>query len=256
MDLSDSRQRFTPIAATYARYRPTYPAALLDWIVATAKGLPSPADAAVVDVGCGTGIASRLFAERGFVVTGVDPNEGMLAEARQADASRNGPPITYQRGEAAATGLAARRFDLAIVAQAFHWFDVPIAVAELRRIIKVGGWCAAFWNLRNATPLMRDYEALLATVPAYEAAPDPEQTLRMIASQPGLLLEPPATFPNAQRFDRDGLLGRAQSSSYVFHGVAEREAFEQKLGAIFDRHQRDGFVEFTYDATCLMWRFA
>lgn len=248
MDFSDSRQRFTPIAATYARYRPSYPPGLVDWIAQTAK---LPAGAAVADIGCGTGIASRLFAARGYAVTGVDPNEGMLGEARA-----EGGDVTYQRGEAAATGLPAHHYDLAIVAQAFHWFDVPIAVAELRRIVRPHAWCAAFWNLRNSTPLMQEYEALLATVPAYNAAPEPEQTLRMIASQPGLLPQPLGQFPNQQIFDRAGLVGRAQSSSYVFHGVDQQAAFEAKLSALFEKHAVDGAVAFTYTTTCLMWQFA
>ena len=114
MDPIDPRERFCGAAADYARFRPSYPPALLDWILAESR--VQPADR-VADVGCGTGILSRLLAERGLAVVGIDPNEDMLAEARAA-----GGPAEYVRGEAAVTGLADASIVLVTVAQAFHCF--------------------------------------------------------------------------------------------------------------------------------------
>ena len=148
----DSRERFSAAADLYHRYRPSYPDALVDWIERTAGLLPP---ARVADVGCGTGISTRLIAARGFDVTGIDPNEAMLAHARAAGGAR------YRRGTATETGLGDRSVDLVTVAQAFHWFDVPAALAEFRRILAGPGWCAAFWNLRAAAPFMDDYDRLL-----------------------------------------------------------------------------------------------
>src|SRR5262245_8336889 len=112
----DPRERFSGNAAGYAQYRPSYPPAIVDGILAAAG--VSPGDP-VADVGCGTGIFTRLLAERATVVTGIDPNEPMLAEARAAGGS-----ATYVRGEAEATGLPDQSVALVTVAQAFHWFDV------------------------------------------------------------------------------------------------------------------------------------
>ena len=119
----DPRDRFSAAADLYHRYRPSYPEALLGWIERT-TGLPPPAR--VADVGCGTGISSRPLAERGYAVTGVDPNEAMLAHARAAGGA------DYRLGSATDTGLPGGSFDLVTVAQAFHWFDVPAALAEFR----------------------------------------------------------------------------------------------------------------------------
>ena len=55
-----------------------------------------------------------------------------------------------------------------------------------------------------------------------------------------------AEFPSRQLLDREGLHGRAHSSSYVVHGVADRVAFDRALGDLFDRHQSGGTVEFLY----------
>jgi len=68
--------RFSGAAAGYARFRPGYPEALVDWVVAESAVREGDR---VVDVGCGTGILTRMLARRGFDVVGIDPNEDMLA---------------------------------------------------------------------------------------------------------------------------------------------------------------------------------
>jgi len=74
----DSCERFSVTADLYERYRPAYPAPLVDWIVQAAALVPGDA---VADVGCGTGISTRLLAARGFQTVGVDPSEAMLTRA-------------------------------------------------------------------------------------------------------------------------------------------------------------------------------
>ena len=85
----DSRERFSGAAGGYARSRPGYPDALVDWVVAEAQLAP---DDLVLDLGCGTGILTRKLAHRGLNVLGLDPNEDMLAQARAA----GGESIDYR----------------------------------------------------------------------------------------------------------------------------------------------------------------
>jgi len=244
--MMDPRERFSAAADLYHRYRPSYPEALLDWIDES-TGLRPPAR--VADVGCGTGISSRLVAGRGFDVTGVDPNEAMLAPARVAGGAR------YLGGSATATGLADGSVDLVTVAQAFHWFDVPATLAEFRRILTVPGWCAAFWNLRGSSPFLEDYDRLLrAHSTEYEVLLKPEATLRDILRADGVFDAREAEFANAKLLDREGLLGRAHSSSYVIHGVADPAAFDRALVEVFDRHQSGGTVEFLYRTVAVCFR--
>src|SRR4051794_5837957 len=75
----DPKERFSATAAIYGQYRPSYPAELFDWLERV-TGIVPPAR--IADVGCGTGIATRQLAARGYDVVGVDPNEDMLARAR------------------------------------------------------------------------------------------------------------------------------------------------------------------------------
>jgi SAM-dependent methyltransferase len=231
----------------YQRYRPGYPRELVDWIVACA-GIAPPAS--VADVGCGTGISTRLFAERGFDAIGIDPNESMLSFARKGGLGR------YLLGEATATGLPDRSVDLVTVGQAFHWFDVPRALAEFRRILRPGGSCAAFWNLRGSSPFLDDYDrVLLAHSSEYEVLRRQGATAETLKNAPGITNAREAEFRYEQRFDLEGLEGRAHSSSYVVHGVADKPAFDRALADLFDRHEQGGSVEFVYRTVAVCWSF-
>lgn len=86
-----------------------------------------------------------------------------------------------------------------------------------------------------------------------------ERPLRTIAA---LRAAPPvrevreAEFAYAQSFDREGFFGRVFSSSYVQHGLADRAGFERALGALFDRCQAGGSVEFAYRTVAIGFTLA
>lgn len=247
MTLEDSKVRFTRTALDYERYRPSYPPEMIDWVVSDLS-----AGDAIADVGCGTGISSRALAARGFSVVGVEPNDAMRAAAERAGGSAR-----YLKGEAAATGLADESFDLATAAQAFHWFELDPALDELSRILRRGGRVAAFWNVREDTPLLRDYEDLLRRrCRDYAKVPDEAGTIDRIRASARVVDACGAAFPNEQRLDRRGLLGRARSASYVAAGVDDAAAFERELNDIFDNRQRDGFVELKYRCVGISFRIA
>lgn len=125
----------------YHRVRPGYPADAADWLV--------PGDArTAVDIGAGTGKFTALLLERGLATTAVDPSEDMLAQLR-----KDFPEATALVGTAEATGLADSAFDVATVAQAWHWCDPLQASTELARILRPGGVLGLIWNqLDTAVP--------------------------------------------------------------------------------------------------------
>lgn len=148
---------FTRLADSYARHRPGYSPFVLDALVGLC-GRP-PHEVRAVDVGAGTGIWSRLLAERGFAVTAVEPNDAMRGHGESAA----GPAIAWKAGSAEDTRLPDACADLVCMASSFHWPDFGSAVAEFRRILRPGGLFAALWNTRiiKGSRLLEEIEAEL-----------------------------------------------------------------------------------------------
>lgn len=242
--MKDPRQRFTTVAEDYERFRPSYPDAFVNWLFEDA-GLEAGDRAA--DIGCGTGVSTRLLAKRGLSVVGVEPNEAMRAVAERLGGPR------YVSGQAESTGLEGGAFALVCAAQAFHWFRLDAALPEFSRLARPGARCAAFWNVRADTPFLRDYEALLRRRSTdYDCVPKPRETIESIAGRVQDARR--AAFPNLQKLGLQGLLGRARSASYVALGVSDRDAFESELCELFDRHEKNGVVDFAYETTALTWK--
>lgn len=253
MGSSDVTERFSDRVADYVRYRPTYPSALLDELVAK---LGLRAGSSIADLGSGTGISAKLFIERGIHVHAVEPNEPMR---RAAEAELGGSPLFHSvDGTAEATTLADRSVDAIVAFQAFHWFDAAKARVEMKRILQgrdTSPQVALVWNERLVdTPFLVAYEALLqrespdyAKVEhrnAYATIIDffaPEKPTEIVAK-------------NEQIFDREGFFGRVFSSSYVPKSGPAHQSFRLALGRIFDEYAMSGEVAFRYDTKAFLGR--
>lgn len=111
----------------YAAHRPTYPPELAGLLAGLAPGRRL-----AVDIGCGTGQLTALLAAHFDRVIGLDPSADQLANAPA------GPRIVYRQAGAEQTGLDDACADLITVAQAAHWFDLPVFYDEVRRIAADG----------------------------------------------------------------------------------------------------------------------
>ena len=111
----DSTLRFSNRVANYARYRPSYPAKVLDHLQhechLTAQSL-------IADIGSGTGIFSKLLLEKGYAVHAVEPNDAMRSEAERELKKSTG--FHSVNGTAENTTLADKSVNLIVCAQAFH----------------------------------------------------------------------------------------------------------------------------------------
>jgi SAM-dependent methyltransferase len=141
MTLYEDRRRaesYGEDAERYDRARPDYPVALADDLMAERPKL-------VLDVGCGTGKAGRIFAERGCVVVGVEPDPRMASVAR-----RRGIQVEVAKFET--WDRAGRRFDLLISGQAWHWVDPATGPRRAAEALRRGGRIGLFWTLFKHEP--------------------------------------------------------------------------------------------------------
>lgn len=125
--LNAFKDHFSDVATAYAAHRPIYPPSLADFLAGLA-----PRRTLAWDAGCGSGQLSALLAERFEQVMATDASASQIAQARPH------PRITYRCAAAEASGLADAAVDLAVAAQAAHWFDLPRYYAEVRRVGRVG----------------------------------------------------------------------------------------------------------------------
>jgi ubiquinone/menaquinone biosynthesis C-methylase UbiE len=128
---------FDALADAYDRHRIGYSGELFEAIV----GYGLSPGSRVLDLGCGTGIASAALAERGMIVTGIDISTPMLAHARKRVLD-----ATFVNASADALAFPAESFDGAVSAQAFHWFDAPKVLAEVVRVVRPYGVVAIWWK--------------------------------------------------------------------------------------------------------------
>jgi ubiquinone/menaquinone biosynthesis C-methylase UbiE len=147
LDLHPLATRFASVADAYERGRPEYRPAVVGALAAELGLRP---DAAVLDLAAGTGKLTRALVAAGLDVVAVEPQ----AEMREKLAAFVGPDRAL-KGVAESIPLTDGSVDAVTVADGFHWFDHPKALAEIRRVLTPGGglavlstfpdWSGASW---------------------------------------------------------------------------------------------------------------
>jgi SAM-dependent methyltransferase len=124
--------------AGYDAHRPSPPQALLDVLCLEAQ---DERPGLVVDLGSGTGLSTRAWAERADEVVGVEPSEQMRSGA---EAATTAPNVRYVQGFGDQTGLPGVAADIVTCSQSFHWMEPDPTLAEVARILRPGGVFAAY----------------------------------------------------------------------------------------------------------------
>jgi len=238
--------RFSDRAEDYVKYRPHYSPEVAQ-ALQEACGLRP--EHLIADVGCGTGLLSKIFLDIGNRIIGVEPNREMRRAGEDYLAAY--PNFSMVDGSAEATTLPDASADFVLAGQAFHWFQPVATRAEFARILKPRGWVALIWHDRNvdSTPFLRAYEDFvrrhsidydqvshkyLASYAALE---------RFFAPNQMMLIQQ----HNQQRLDFDGLRGRLLSSSYIPRSGEQYQAMSRELPDLFSSHAADGHIILQYD---------
>lgn len=126
---------FGSVAAAYERFRPGYPDELVDEVLAYA-GRPVRT---ALEIGAGTGKATRVFAGRGIAVTATDPDAAMLEELRKH------VPATVTTMRSAFEDLPlTSTYDLVFAAAALHWTEPVGRWSRVAALLDPGGTFASF----------------------------------------------------------------------------------------------------------------
>ena len=137
----ERRFTFDAVAELYEAARPGYPEALVDRILQVANLRSGDA---ILELGSGTGKATRPFAERGLRVVALEPGSNLIAVARRS--LDRFPKVAVVPSTFEDWPLEAARFKLVFAAQSFHWIAPEVRFLKAALALAQGGVLAVFGN--------------------------------------------------------------------------------------------------------------
>jgi len=135
------RETFNQRADLYDRIRPGYPDALVDDVIALSE---IPKQGRILEIGCGTGKATELFASRGYSIDCLDIGNDLAAVAATKFGEFDNVRVVVSTFEDWESN--DRVYDLIIAATAFHWMDRTVAYVKSAALLKPAGALAVFSN--------------------------------------------------------------------------------------------------------------
>ena len=234
---------FNEVPELYDRVRPAYPDELFADLV-TVTGMST--QSSVLEVGCGTGQATRSLAALAYSVTAVEPGADMAALARHRLAAAGNVEVENSTFEEWDDG--GRRFDVLVAASSWHWVDPCVGWRRAHDVLHPGGWMALLGNVVVSRP--GEPEVYAETADLHErfspgnpgwGHPPTEDEVRMTDTGWGLVEDPGGLFgptivrwyPVVQWFDGDGFADLLRSTS--LYRRLDRDVREPLLDAIAER---------------------
>ena len=227
---------FSRKSEDYSRFRPSYPAAAVDWLFEKCGNVPT------VDIGAGTGIFTQALLRRFENVSAVEPNPEMRKEFFKLL-----PDVICSDGTGEKSKLPETSVELITVAQAFHWLDAEKFKLEAQRILRADGQIAIVWN----TSLENDFTSARNRIcqkycPRFRSghagkhsAAEGDDFLRNRYFRKVEVV----SFDNPFAMDIDTFEGNMRSRSYALTAGDEGyENFMAELRAEFNRFAENGIV--------------
>lgn len=242
-----NEEKFTGKADVYDKYRPTYPAELIDWLWEKTHAQN------VADIGAGTGIFTKCLSAKPWKITAVEPNADMLEKLRA-----NLPDVEIVNAPAESTGIAPNSIDLVTAATAFHWFDKEKFKTECQRIFTPKGRLVLVWNNHRENDFMheRDRVFLKYCGICNSASGSTEKEGDLFLRNEYFSEMEYFSVKHGMLMDEEQFVGYSLSHSYSLKkGDENYEKFAEKLREIVRKFQRDGRVEVPYETTCYLGKF-
>ena len=256
IDWKKDSQSFDGVVELYETYRPGYPAELIEDVV-NLSGIKPGGE--ILEVGSGTGKATRLFARRGFSILCLEPGQNLIDVAK-AQLSEY-PQVRFERGRFEGWDARQRQFDLLISAQAFHWVPEEVRFVKAASVLKPPGHIALFWNMypgmegairheldeiyrRHAPELVKEDAPLEKLIQERAASLENEKKFEKVIVR---------TYPWAERYETKAYLGLLNTySDHLRLPEQRRQALFEAVAELIEQH--GGQVEKPYLAVLYMAR--
>jgi SAM-dependent methyltransferase len=245
----EQRCSFDQVAGIYAAARPDYPEALADDVLSYAELQPGDR---ILEIGCGSGQATKSFARRGFAILAIDPGAALIRAAREHLASFTNVELLETNFEAWPAREGA--FRLVIAAQAWHWVSPDLRFAKAAQVLPPGGSLAVFANVPVGLPeaLLEDFRQIyLRRTGTWGLPPEawylPEGPIKAEFERAGLFAQVthkkyPWRWHHTTASYSDFLITR---SDYRMLPQATREAVLAEIAQSIDRH--GGMFDMDYE---------
>jgi SAM-dependent methyltransferase len=234
---------FNEVPELYDRVRPGYPDELFADLAAITR---MDERSSVLEVGCGTGQATRSLAALGCPVTAIEPGADMAALARQRLATFGN--VTVETSTFEEWDDRSRCFEVLVAASAWHWVDPSIGWPRAHDLLQPGGWMALLGHVVVRRP--GEPEVYGETADRHErfspgnpdwGQPPLEDEVRTTGEGWGLVEDPGDWFgptivrwyPTVQRFNGDGFADLLRTLSP--YRRLDRDVREPLLDAIAER---------------------
>lgn len=233
-------------AELYDRARPGYSAQVLSLIASQVK----TKNPMVLDIGCGTGISTRLLAQKlKGVIIGCDVDLDMVKVALNHEQEN----VAYGFGDVRKIPYMKGAFDLVTAFTAFHWFTDKPALKEIKRVLKTTGKLVTI-QPRHTAPHGSDMRLILQRelkkeIPAsYSIAPFEESL-----AKGGFRVISQKTFKDVHKYTLDEYLVLLQTYSiWSSVPVPERVRMLKILKKHFSTKVEGGFIYDTRDVEVII----
>ena len=138
------KKSFGLVSQEYDRVRPDYPQKAIEDILKMSK---IKKDGKIIDLGCGSGIATLPFAKKGYEITALDLSRPLLEIAKKKMARFK--KVKFILSSFEKEKFQKESYDLVISAQAFHWLDQKTRLKRIHQMLKKDGHLCLIANVRR-----------------------------------------------------------------------------------------------------------
>jgi SAM-dependent methyltransferase len=246
------RATFNKSAQWYDRARPGYPVELIDDVICLSA---IPRHGRILEIGCGTGKATEMFAHRGFSMVCLEIGRDLAAVAAQKFHDTNCVQIVERSFEEWEPD--DQLFDLVIAATSFHWVDPAIAFSKSAAVLRANGSLAVFSNrhIRQEEGFFHEVQAIYQTYATSMIAAAKTRSDRKEPADKAMF-----ETPTERRYqwaveytaaDYIDLLGTY--SDHISLPDSERQSLFAHIAALIDQ-KYDGRVHKHYESVLLLYR--